>query len=185
MATTKAISANAYKNNGLTIAMGGAVGSIKGATPNTITQASMLASVTRYGNQNGTTTSYKAKAVTAGLMGRMEKNYYIIMGYTPKLYGSASTIFVNSGAMASYRKSGNYRTSVTTLKSITAGWNYGTGAYLTAPTTQTDSFGADRATETGRRPYSAGKLVFTASSPARVGPLSTQILRTSYESKNL
>lgn len=181
--TGKAITGNRIKNNGATVINGGAANTNGSTVTNVISVHSLLAATNRQGNQNSTTTSYKAKAVSAGRMGKMEAGYYVIMTYAPKIYGSASTLLLNPGNHASWNKSFNSIRTITTTRSVTAGWNYATGAYLSGPTTASDDFGADAAIAVGRSPLTNGKIVYTATSLANKEVLSTQIVRTNYERK--
>lgn len=178
MPVTKAITGNVYKHLGSTIAYGGTGGSnVNSLNVKDLSKPSMA------GNRNTVVTSGKAKGVTAGTLGKMAAGYYTLMGFTPKIGNVASTVLLNPGNEAAVNRSSNFRNSVTTTRFVTAGWNYKTGQPLTNPTTATDSWGPDVAPTTGRRPYTAGKVTFTASSPARSQPLSSQILRQNYENK--
>lgn len=166
MPTTTAISANPVRNDGGTVLYGNIP---SGATNITNAQGKTEQGYNSglYGSQipspetdstiaAGTDTKNVYKPYSAGGYAYQGDHEFTLLGYSRTLAGQAFTGFVGP---RSYRRHSIHKIeSIKSVLSVTAGWNYATGQYLTAPTVQTDSFGADHAARP--TPAIPGELVY-------------------------
>lgn len=175
MAQSAAISGNPTRNNGATVARGGAIttGSPVTNAPDNVVQG--------YQKGNGSVVISKAsqgtgKAVSANAFARsMVSGQYVMMRYG-YIAGNA-TNFLNSGAGDFGRRSIHYQTFRTSYH-ITS-WNYVTGAATKGANT-TDDFGADNAaTPTRAIP---GEFQYSDHGLAKSGALAVPVM-ADYEAK--
>jgi len=170
---TKAVSGSPYRDNGATVLYGGNIDS-----SSTVTNAPDASIVGHHSGKHGsvvpgptTQGDHPNLAVQQPLAGgefaKMRAGIYVVRKLTGQNLAGVSNTVLESGASNFGRRSIHLNEQQVTLLQITAGWNYVTGAFLSTPSTQTDSFGNDDAA----RPTRAvpGELQYTAHSPAVSG----------------
>jgi len=141
MAIKKAISGNAYKHNGATVLWGGAANTSQVNAPVTAAPGNAIIGV-RTGTQMATTLLIGSgvKAAITGDFAKMTQGRYVMQGNTGYLAGNVSTKINTGGSLNSASRSIHWKENQRSLLQVTAGWNYVTGQFLTAPTSQNDTY---------------------------------------------
>ncbi len=141
MPTGKIISANDIKHNNGTILWANGTTSRFASAPGLNVNKGTSSLTTEPKVQTGV-----GKTLSAGTFLTDGETIY---GHSTDLAGVASNVMRITGADRE-RKALNRLESIRTRRIVLAGWNYATGAALSAPTVAVDSFGADHAATPSR-----------------------------------
>lgn len=128
----KSVSGNPYRNNGGAAILFGAAATGAKITKGIQSESVMDVPGTRWN------TGMDAKKAVSGhtLPGAVTT---IAMAYTTTIAGATNRNLLG-GQNARVRTSIHFKETIRTVKMRTAGWNYNTGAFLTAPTSQVDTY---------------------------------------------
>ena len=113
-------------------------------------------------------TTWTKKATNSGTFANQVAGKYVIQGNCSELARIADTNLNKAGASRGPVFTNSPLESIKTLKQITAGWNYATGAFLSAPSTVTTSFGSDNEGRPSRTNAGEWSYHYGASAPKSV-----------------
>lgn len=130
---------NALHDGGTAVVLGG---NVTGTNVTKSLTVSFLGSPktggSRVPNPASTSVDWTLKGISGGTFAGWHPALFY--GYSTSIAGISNSILSRPGQSASTRRGINYKTTVSSVLQRAAGWNYVTGAFLTTPTAQVDTY---------------------------------------------